>query len=112
MDEEETVFKSLVSRHNDESQIYKQCKTLGLNERDVRNKVSNLSRGQKAKIGLVKLLLRGNDVLLFDELTNHLDINTIKVIEYALSEYRGAVVYTTHDKAFAGKVGYDRVIEL
>ena len=56
------------------------------------------------RIELAKILLKSPDVFLLDEPTNHLDIESIQWLENFLSQYHGAVVLISHDRAFLDKV--------
>lgn len=80
--------------------IYREARSLGLDENDLRKKPSELSRGQQAKLGFVKLLLSQNQLLILDEPTNHLDLQTREKIESALRDYSGAMLIASHDKYF------------
>ncbi|MEN8141582.1 MAG: ABC-F family ATP-binding cassette domain-containing protein [Thermodesulfobacteriota bacterium] len=64
--------------------------------------VSHLSGGEQARILLARLMLQPADILLLDEPTNDLDIDAITVLEEAISEFPGAVVLVSHDRAFLG----------
>ena len=66
--------------------------------------VSKLSGGERARLLLARLLLRGAGVLLLDEPTNDLDLLTLRVLEEALLSFDGAVVVVTHDRAFLDRV--------
>jgi ATP-binding cassette subfamily F protein uup len=73
--------------------------------------VDTLSGGWKRRVLLARALVGGPDLLLLDEPTNHLDIDAITWLESFLAEYRGAVVFVTHDRAFLERLA-TRIVEL
>ena len=68
---------------------------------------SNLSGGEKTKLGLAKLLLENPDVLLLDEPTNHLDLQAIEWLEGYLQQYDGTICIISHDRSFLDHVVTD-----
>ena len=66
--------------------------------------ISVLSGGERARVCLAGLLLSDFNVLILDEPGNHLDVDTVEALVEALLEYRGTVVFTSHDRHFASKV--------
>jgi ATP-binding cassette subfamily F protein uup len=73
--------------------------------------VDTLSGGWKRRVLLARALVGQPDVLLLDEPTNHLDIEAITWLESFLAEYRGAVIFVTHDRAFLERLA-TRIVEL
>jgi ABC transport system ATP-binding/permease protein len=73
--------------------------------------VDRLSGGWKRRVLLARALVADPDILLLDEPTNHLDIEAIVWLETFLSEYQGAVVFVTHDRAFLQRVA-TRIVEI
>jgi len=67
-------------------------------------KVAGLSGGERARLLLAKLLLRGANVLLLDEPTDDLDLMTLRVLEEALLDFDGCALVVTHDRAFVDRV--------
>ncbi|MFN7914747.1 MAG: ATP-binding cassette domain-containing protein [Vicinamibacterales bacterium] len=74
-------------------------------------RVDTLSGGWRRRVLLARALVAEPDVLLLDEPTNHLDIDAIQWLEGFLAEYRGAVVFVTHDRAFLQRLA-TRIVEL
>lgn len=77
---------------------------LGFSPEEIRLPVSALSGGQRSKIGLAKLLLCDNDLILLDEPTNHLDIAAITWLEDFLKSFSGASIIISHDRFFLDQV--------
>ncbi len=77
---------------------------------DVNKKVKNLSGGEKIKIKLAELLQQKINTLIFDEPTNHIDIPTKEVLENALEEFKGTLIFVSHDRYFINKFA-DKTIE-
>lgn len=71
---------------------------------DQEKKVGVLSGGERNRVHLAKLLRRGSNVLLLDEPTNDLDIDTLRALEEAISNYAGCVVVTSHDRWFLDRL--------
>jgi ATPase subunit of ABC transporter with duplicated ATPase domains len=63
--------------------------------------VTRLSGGQKARLQLIAMLAGNPQILILDEPTNHLDLPSIEELEKALINYRGAILYISHDSLFA-----------
>lgn len=89
----------------------KVLKGLGFKEKDFDRPTDEFSGGWKMRIELAKMLLTKPEYLFLDEPTNHLDIESIMWLEDFLSDYPGAVVVVSHDKAFLDKVT-KRTLEL
>lgn len=72
---------------------------------------AGLSGGWKRRVLLARALVSSPDILLLDEPTNHLDIESITWLEKALQDYRGTIIFVTHDRAFLQKLA-TRIVEL
>jgi ATP-binding cassette subfamily F protein 3 len=71
---------------------------------DFDKKVASLSGGEKARLMLARLLLQPFGLLVLDEPTNHLDIASREVLEAALRDHQGTILFTTHDRRFMDNV--------
>jgi ATP-binding cassette subfamily F protein 3 len=71
--------------------------------------VGRLSGGQKARLQLISMLAGDPQVLILDEPTNHLDLPSIEELENALSEYKGAIIYISHDSYFSKHIGGETI---
>ncbi len=78
---------------------------------DVYKNIRLLSGGEKGRVSLAKLMLSEANFLLLDEPTNHLDIESKEILEKALQNYEGTVLYVSHDRYFIDKTAC-RVLDL
>lgn len=70
---------------------------------DVNKRVKNLSGGERIRVRLASLLQQNVNCLVFDEPTNHIDIPTKEVLEKAIEEFDGTVLFVSHDRYFINK---------
>ncbi|HEM4278458.1 ABC-F family ATP-binding cassette domain-containing protein [Streptococcus suis] len=78
---------------------------------DVKKSVSMLSGGEKARLLLAKLSMENNNFLILDEPTNHLDIDSKEVLENALIDFDGTLLFVSHDRYFINRVA-TKVLEI
>lgn len=70
----------------------------------VYKKISVLSGGERARLCMAGLLLSQHNILILDEPGNHLDVDTVEALSEALIEYKGTVIFTSHDRHFMKRV--------
>ena len=78
---------------------------------DVFKEIRTLSGGEKGRVSLAKLMLSEANFLILDEPTNHLDITSKEILEEALNNYSGTVLYVSHDRYFINQTA-SRILEL
>ncbi len=78
---------------------------------DVFKKIAELSGGERGRVSLAKLMLSEANFLILDEPTNHLDMVSKEVLEKALTQYSGTVLYVSHDRYFINKTA-TRILDL
>ena len=78
---------------------------------ETKKSVKVLSGGEKGRMIYGKLILTKPNVLLMDEPTNHMDMETIESLQIALEKYAGTLVFVSHDREFVGGLA-NRIIEL
>lgn len=78
---------------------------------DVFKRIHDLSGGERGRVSLAKLMLSEANFLILDEPTNHLDITSKEILENAISNYTGTVLYVSHDRYFINKTA-TRILDL
>ncbi len=74
------------------------------NGENVFKKVGTLSGGEKVRLKLFELMQKNVNLLIMDEPTNHIDITTQEVLEEALKDYLGTILFISHDRYFINKI--------
>ncbi|WP_459479687.1 ribosomal protection-like ABC-F family protein [Clostridium saccharoperbutylacetonicum] len=106
----QTNYESL-GGYEKEEKLSKVCVGLKIDE-EFKNKLfSELSGGEKTTVILGKILLQNPDILLLDEPSNHLDLETMEWLEAYLKEYKGIVIIVSHDRYFLDNV-VTKIIEI
>jgi len=78
---------------------------------DVEKRIGTLSGGERARVALAKLAIEQNNCLILDEPTNHLDIDSKEVLENALSDFDGTLLFVSHDRYFINRIA-NKVYEI
>ncbi len=94
-----------------ESEAQRVLAGLGFDSETMVRDVQELSGGWKMRVALARLLLAKPDIMILDEPTNHLDVDSVTWLEDQLSEWRGCLLFVSHDRDFIDSVA-NRVIEL
>ncbi|MBT8044092.1 MAG: ATP-binding cassette domain-containing protein, partial [Verrucomicrobiae bacterium] len=76
-------------------------------EERINTKIELLSGGERSRVMLAKILKKGGNVIVLDEPTNDLDLNTLRLLEEALCAFKGVVVVVSHDRYFLNRVCTD-----
>ena len=110
--EEETILDFIMKSFKGS---YTEARTLlarySFRGNDVFKRLRELSGGEKVRIKLLELLQKNINFIILDEPTNHIDIDTREVLEEALIEYEGTILFVSHDRYFVNKVA-DRIIDI
>ena len=78
---------------------------------DVYKQIKDLSGGERGRVSLAKLMLSEANFLILDEPTNHLDIASKEILEKALNDYTGTILYVSHDRYFINQTA-SRILDL
>ncbi len=87
-----------------EATIRKILGSVRLSKDDVYKPIRVISGGERAKLAFCIIMLEKSNVILFDEPTNHLDLPSKEVLEQAMSDYEGTLIFVTHDRYLLNKV--------
>ncbi len=110
---EKTVFEEIADAFPDltETQIRNHMAAFLFTGDDVFKRISDLSGGERGRVSLARLMLSEANFLILDEPTNHLDIASKEILEEALKNYTGTVLYVSHDRYFINQTA-TRILEL
>lgn len=102
----QTVLDTIWNRHKTmpESEVRSILASFLFNAKDIEKTVAQLSGGQRARLTLTVLSMEKDNFLLMDEPTNHLDIEAKEVLEQALDNYDGTLLFVSHDRYFINEL--------
>lgn len=109
-----TVFENLEQRINvvDKELIYKQIGRFQFPEYYAHKKASELSGGESARLAFAIATIAPLDLLILDEPTNNLDIETVEIILTAVNDYKGSLIVISHDMTFIKDLNIDKIYEI
>ncbi|MBT8986583.1 ABC-F family ATP-binding cassette domain-containing protein [Lactobacillus delbrueckii subsp. bulgaricus] len=112
LDYSKTVIDTIWDRHKEmnEKDIRSILASFLFTAKDIDKKVSQLSGGQRARLTLTVLAMEHDNFLLMDEPTNHLDLDAKEVLEKALADYDGTLLFVSHDRYFINELANKIVV--
>lgn len=111
--DENTLFEEIANSYPNmtNTKIRNTLATFMFTGEDVFKRVSDLSGGEKGRLSLAKLMLSEANLIILDEPTNHLDMASKEILENAINNYTGTVLYVSHDRYFINQTA-SRILEL
>lgn len=111
-DNEKTVLDYFLEGNNlSETEARSKLAKYGFRQENAFKRIGKLSGGEKVRIILMKLIQRDINFLILDEPTNHINIDTREILEEALKEYKGTVLFVSHDRFFINAIA-NRVLNI
>ena len=113
LSDENTLFEEISNAYPDmnNTKIRNTLAAFMFTGDDVFKRVSDLSGGEKGRLSLAKLMLSEANLIILDEPTNHLDMTSKGILENAINNYTGTVLYVSHDRYFINQTA-QRILEL
>ena len=113
LDPDKTIFDEISDDYPDltNTQIRNTLAAFQFTGDEVFKEIHTLSGGEKGRVSLAKLMLSEANFLILDEPTNHLDITSKEILEEALNNYSGTILYVSHDRYFINQTA-SRILEL
>ena len=111
-DENITVLEEFRKKFNgSETQLRATLAKFFFNGENVFKQINKLSGGEKVRLILAELIQKDINFLILDEPTNHIDIDTRETLEAALTDFKGTILFVSHDRYFINKLA-ERIVEL
>lgn len=112
LDEHKTIIENIqLTSSQSETLVRTVLARMHFWDEDVYKKVSILSGGEKVKVALAKLFLSDVNMLVLDEPTNFLDIESLEALESLMKSYHGTIIFVTHDRMLVKKIA-TKIIEI
>lgn len=110
--EKETIFEFFSKEYNkSQTEIRTFLAKYMFFGNNVFKRLEELSGGERVRLLLAKLVIKETNFLILDEPTNHIDIDTREILEEALKEYKGTVLFVSHDRFFINAIA-NRVLNI
>ena len=111
LDDDKTIIENVLKdTSQDETTIRNILASLNIKEDDVYKKIKILSGGERVKVLLAKIMTSNSNFLILDEPTNFLDIESIEALEKLMKEFKGTILFVTHDKNLVDNIATDIMI--
>lgn len=105
LDNEKTILENVkIASNQDETLIRKVLARMHFFDDDVYKSVGVLSGGERVKVVLAKIFLSNMNMLILDEPTNYLDVESLEALETLLQDYEGTIIFVTHDRQFTQNI--------
>jgi ATP-binding cassette, subfamily F, member 3 len=112
LDKEQTIMKFFINETDlDEEHLIPFLEKYGFEKESFQKKIKHLSGGEKGRLNILRIAIEKNNILILDEPTNNLDIYLVESLENALKEFKGTIVFVSHDRYFVDKVA-TRILEI
>ena len=111
LDEDKNIIENILKdTSQDETTIRNILASLNIKGNGIYKKVEVLSGGERVKVSLTKIMTSNSNFLILDEPTNFLDIESIEALEYLMKEFKGTILFVTHDRNLIDNVATNIVI--
>ena len=111
--EDDTIYTFLTKDKTiDKGYLFTLLDKFNISYEDKDKKYKELSPGMRTRVNLARLALEDINILLLDEVTNHLDIEATKIIEEVIDTFKGTIICITHNRIFKSKLNADLVINM
>ena len=108
----QTILEYFLEGNNfSETDARRKLARYGFRAENVFKRIGKLSGGEKVRLLLIKLIQKDINLLILDEPTNHIDIDTREILEESLNKYKGTILFISHDRFFINKLA-DRVLNI